>query len=144
MSLPPPQHSDFSYAPCPSSNSTSNCVAWAVDAYGNDVTASITVVDVTPCAANASFCSHCNPAQMTLGACLDGKYTFRYTAKSLSGDKSSSLLINFVVESYAYSTFTATGVFVRNEREAKQMAVNLKYSAAAVNKMVYDALKVWQ
>ena len=134
--------SNFSFAPCLSSLNTTGCVAWAVDAYGNDVTSSIQVVDVTPCNPNATFCLHCSPAQMTIGACLDGNYTFQYTAKSTSGNRTSSLFINFIVEDYNYTALNITAGYVNSQYGAVQLVNQLQYDMAAVSKLVYNKIQV--
>ena len=117
-------------------------MAWATDSFGNDVTGTITVDDVTPCDPAATFCNHCTPSQMTLGTCLDGNYTFKYTATSLSGLQTTSLLIKFIVESYNTTSLAFFAGFYRTEYAAMVQASVVQYDRSLLNKLVLQAMKV--
>ena len=79
---------------------------------------------------------------MTLGQCLDGNYTFKYTATSASGDRTSSLFINYIVESYNTTNLNVSGGFVPTQYGALQLANNLQYNMSLVNKLVYNRIVV--
>lgn len=70
------QPAPVSLSPCGSASSPVACAAVALDAEDGDLTPSLSVADVTACAAGAT-CLHCKPEQLTLGTCLPGTYTLR-------------------------------------------------------------------
>ena len=79
---------------------------------------------------------------MTLGQCLDGNYTFQYTATSASGDRTSSLFINFIAESYNTTSLVILGGYLTTQYGALQLANNLQYNMSLVNRLVYNRIMV--
>ena len=66
----------------------------------------------------------------------------QYTATSLSGNRTSILFINFIVESYNYTVLNVTAGYSRTQYEAQVLAAKLRYNMSWVNKLVYNAAQV--
>lgn len=62
------------------------CASYAIDPQDGDLSANVTVTDVTPCPPRVPLCMRCAPAAATAGLCLPGKYLLRYSVSDTDGN----------------------------------------------------------
>ncbi|DBA96111.1 TPA: hypothetical protein ACH3X1_001605 [Trebouxia sp. C0004] len=86
--------------PCTALDNTTDCGAVATDSTGTDISSSIVVVDVTPCAAGAQ-CPACAITFAAAGLCQPGPYLYLYRAKDSYTSLASAWRLVQVQQQYA-------------------------------------------
>ncbi|KAL0020782.1 hypothetical protein WJX79_001465 [Trebouxia sp. C0005] len=118
--------------PCTALDNITDCGAVATDSTGADISSSIVVVDVTPCAAGAQ-CPACAITFAAAGLCQPGPYLYLYRAKDSYASLASAWRLVQVQQQYAVSLSLPLTLQAADLAAAQAQASTLTTGSNATN-----------
>ncbi|DBA80580.1 TPA: hypothetical protein ACH3X1_007841 [Trebouxia sp. C0004] len=107
--------------PCTRANNATGCGAVALDSTGADISSSIVVVDVTPCAIG-HVCPACAITFAAAGLCQPGAYLYLYRAKDSYAQLASAWRLVQVQQQYAVTLTLPLTLSAANLTDAQAQA----------------------